>query len=250
VHPSAGETDRHPVLFTRAWPKGEIVEGFDEWQRTKHIPELVLAPGVVSAAYYRLVTEDVPEALQSFGLRMAAYTGRDLPGLYAFVSSEETAAAVADGSGWFDRFNELDFAPYTGNVYTVDCVARADGAHAGPELPLLVERFEVDPPSADVFDDWLRHEHVHQMAELPGAVRARTFSAVREGIPIPYYYSPGNRMLAVEFADLAGLYRSLSGDALWAAIEDSMRWDRCLGYVKRELFEHVLHSYSAHEGAY
>jgi hypothetical protein len=211
----------------------------------------VLAPGVVSAAYYRLVTDGVPEALQSFGLRMASYTSGDLPGLYAFVSSDETAAAVADGSGWFDRFNELDFAPYTGNVYSVEHIVRpAAEVVVAPDLPVLVERFEVDPAREQSFDEWLHHLHLEQMGGLSGVVRARTFSAVREGIPIPYYYSPGNRMLSVEFGDMAALNESLAATDLWAAIEDSMRWDRRLSYVKREIFEHLTHSYSEHEGAY
>lgn len=243
------ESDWHPFLVARAWPNKKIDEAFDKWEVEKHISDLMEGPGAVMVAYYKTVLDGLPEAYRGSGTCVAYYTARDLKGLYAWLRSPELAAAVEDGSQWFGSFNELDFETFTGNVYVPLAVANRVGRKPPESAPFFIERFEVEPGDSEEFDAWLHEVHLPAIGGHPGVLRARTFSAVREGIPIPYYYSPGNRMLAVELADPERYRETLLSPELLAALEDSMRWDRRLSYVKRDVYRYVAHLYSAHGGA-
>jgi hypothetical protein len=57
--------------------------------------------------------------------------------------------------------------------------------------------------------------------------------AIREGSPLPYYYSPGNRAIFVELADA----RAVLGAQLTRAVTESRSWDLRLPYVKRDVYE-------------
>ena len=129
--------------------------------------------------------------------------------MYAWLRSPDLAAAVEDGSQWFGRFNSVDYETFTGNVCLVRSVVNNLGATPPESAPLLVERWEVSECEAAEFDRWLEETHLPELAGNE-VLRARTFTAVREGIPIPYYYSPGNRMLVAELDDREGSGASCS----------------------------------------
>jgi hypothetical protein len=230
---------RLPLLHTRAWPRREVEEGFDEWQRTRHLPELMAAPGVVSAWYYRTVREGLPAAWQGSGTVMVSYVCESLDGLFTFICSPELEAAVADGVTWFDRFNELDGTDYTGNIYEVAAVAEGAAGTVTQEHAVVCERFEAGDAAAEL-DAWLAGEHLPALAALPQVARARSFTAVRHGSPLPYYYSPGDRMVQVELA-VTRPPDALTTPAFLERLADSMRWDRRLTYVRRDAYRYVRH---------
>ena len=231
------------MLLTRAHPKPSIQEGFDRWQREKHLPDLMQAPGIASVVYALNVLDDLPEACRGSGYCLAAYTARDLEGLFTFVRSPEVEAAVADGSSWFDHFNDIDYETYTGNVYEVIDVAGAGEEAPPPTSPLFVERWEVDDEDAAGFDTWLAETHLPAVAAVAGVRRARTFRALRDGIPIPYYYSPGNRALIAELDD--DFRAVLGSDGFAACLERSLAWELRLEYVKRDVYRHEAHAVAA-----
>jgi len=227
----AASTERaeRVVLHTRADVKRQHLDAFDEWQRTKHMPEAIAAPTCHRAAHYHTVTEGLPAAWQGSGNVSANYSTTDRQGIFDFLTSDELAEAVADGVLWFDRFNELDHADYTGNIYEV--VASAGDA-VTLDAPYFAERFEVTSEELAEFDGWLA-AHAAAVAQAEGVVRVRTMHAIREGSPLPYYYSPGNRAVFAELADVSAVL----GGQLIGALADSQRWDLRLPYVKRDVYE-------------
>ena len=237
------DTDWHPFVTARAWPNERISEAFEQWE-PKHVADLVRGPGVVRGAYYHAVTSGVPEAFLGSGTIMAYYTARDLTGLFSFLQSREFADAVAEGEQWFGNFNPTDFEDITGNIYVVDCVTR-DGDEPPPaEVPYTFwQRFEVPDQRAAEFDEWLTG-HASALAAAAGVARTRTFSAVREGCPLPYYYSRGNRMVAAD----AGSLDAVLSPPVVAAVSDSLRWDLSLEYVKRDVYRYSFHHDSTHGG--
>jgi hypothetical protein len=241
---SSTAVDRHPFVSARAWPNEEIWEAFEAWE-PKHVADLVQGPGVVKGAYYHAVTTGLPEVYLGSGNIMAYYTGRDLDGLFAFLNSQQFADAVAEGSQWFGKFNSVDFEEITGNIYTVDAVVKRDPEQRTPDdVPyVLWQRFEAPDDASDEFAGWA-DAHVRAIGAQPGVVRARTLTAVREGCPLPYYYSRGNRMVAAELETLD----TLRTPAFLDAIADSLRWDLRLSYVKRDVYAYRYHHDSAHGG--
>ena len=238
------------MLIARAWPKDEIQSDFDKWEVDKHIAELAQGPGVVFVVYYLNVLDGLPEAYKGSGYCMAYYTGKDLDGMFAWLRSPEVAAGVEDGSQWFGRFNSVDYETFTGNVCPVTAVINNLGQTPLESAPVLVERWEVSEVGAEEFDQWLAEIHLPALGGHEGVLRARTFTAVREGIPLPYYCSPGNRMLVAELADSENFRETLLSPDMMTRLEDSMRWDRRLPYVKRDVYDYVAHTYSPHGGAY
>jgi hypothetical protein len=223
------ESAERVVLHTRADVKREHLDAFDHWQRTKHMPEAIAAPTCHRAAHYHTVTDGLPAAWQGSGNVAANYYTTDREGIFDFLTSSELAEAVADGVLWFDRFNELDGADYTGNIYEV--VAAGGVPVVAPDAPYFAERFEVGPNELTEFDDWLG-EHAAALEQMDGVVRVRTLHAIREGSPLPYYYSPGNRAVFVELADVGAVL----GGHLMDALADSQRWDLRLPYVRRDVY--------------
>jgi hypothetical protein len=234
----------HPFVCARAWPNDEIWEAFEAWE-PKHVADLVQGPGVVKGAYYHMVTDNLPEVYMGSGICMAYYTARDLDGLFAFLGSRAFADAVAEGSGWFGKFNSVDFEDITGNIYRVSGVYGSGEAVDVPDdAPFVMwQRFEVPEELQPEFDEW-RHPHAEALLELPGVLRVRVFEAVREGCPLPYYYSRGNRMIGLEVESVESL---LSQPAL-ARMRASLEWDLRLKYVKRDVFSYRYHHLSSHGG--
>ena len=95
----------------------------------------------------------------------------------------------------------------------------------------LAARFEVEPHDLDQFDVWLS-EHAAALAHADGVLRVRTMLAIREGSPLPYYYSPGNRAVFAELADVS----EVLDPRVLAAVADSQRWDLSLPYVRRDVY--------------
>jgi isopenicillin N synthase-like dioxygenase len=131
---------------------------------------------------------------------------------------------------WFDRFNELDGADYTGNIYEV--VSEAGDTAVTHNAPYFAERFEVAPNELEEFDEGLE-VHAAVLAAADDVARVRVMHAIREGIPLPYYYSSGNRAVFVELTDV----RSVVGGQLMRALAESLRWDLRLAYVRRDVYE-------------
>jgi hypothetical protein len=222
------------VLHTRASVKREHLAAFDEWQRTKHMPEIVMSPTCRAAGHFHAVVEGLPAAWQGTANVAANYHADDLAGLFALLQSRELAAAVEDGVRWFGRFNELDGSDYTGNIYTV--VDRAGEDDGPPEAAFFMERFEVPPGLDTEFDDWCA-DHLAALAAADGVVAARSLRAVREGSPLPYYYSAGNRAVWVRIDEPAAV---LGSGVLRALAGSRSQWDTRLAYVRREVYRRLF----------
>jgi hypothetical protein len=230
----------HPQVLFRFRPRSEIEAAFDEWQQTTHGAQLIEAPGAVHFAYFASAT-DLPQAFRSGVSRMDYYTARDLDDLFTWMRSDELARGLSDADRWLGGLNEVDGQAFSANVYTPTTVS---GPDPGSELPVFVERFEVTPGDSAEFDSWFRREHVAGIATQPGVARVRTFEAVRENVPIASYRSAGNRMLRAELASTS--YRkTLMSAPLIERLESSMRWDRRLPYITRDVFI-PLFSFRAH----
>jgi len=220
----------HPEVFFRLWPRGEFEADFDAWQRNTHGPQVVEAPGAFQFGYFEAVT-DLPQAYRSGVSRMDYYSARNLQDLIRWMSSEELQRGLDDGQKWLSRLNEVDGAAFSANVYTVTSVRGDDPAE---ETPALVERYEVPSGQDADFDKWLE-THAIDVADQPGVTRVRTFRAVRAGVPIPQYLSPGNRMLRAEL-EPERMRTTLRSAGMIDALEASMRWERDLEYVTRDVF--------------
>ena len=228
----------HPQVLFRFRPRSEIEAAFDEWQRSTHGAQLVDAPGAVHFGYFQSAP-GLPQAFRSGVSRMDYYTARNLDDLFLWMRSTELDEGLADADRWLGGLNELDGQAFSANVYTPLTVS---GADPNSELPVFIEHFEVPPPETTAFDSWFR-EHVEAIAQQPGVSRARTFGAVRENVPIASYRSAGNRMLRAELAS-DSLSATLTSPSLMSILEGSMRWDRRLSYVTRDVFT-PLFSYRA-----
>lgn len=171
---------------------------------------------------------------------MDYYTARNLSDLILWMTSDQLRSGLADGQRWFSGLNEVDGQAFSANVYSVTSVL---GADPSAELPAFVERFEVPLGQERDFDEWLQRSHAPAIAGQPDVIRVRTFEAVRDGVPIAQYRSPGNRMIRAELAP-ERLLSTLVSPAMIEALEDSMRWDRNFEYVTRDVFR-PLFTYKA-----
>lgn len=222
----------YALLHTRASVKEDYRDEFDAWQRERHVPEILQAESCVSAAHYRTVEDRAPQGWRGSANVATQYLARSVDDLLELLASPEVEAAVADGVLWFGKFNELDGVEFTGNIYEP---LAAHGDEAVTAGPLAVERFEVPERELDEFDAWLG-DYTARFARLPGVSRVRMFGAVRQGSPLPYYYSVGNRALVVELERVESL---IDADALTLLCE-SQKWDRRLEYVQREVLACVF----------
>lgn len=229
------------MLLTRAWPRSSAVDDFDRWEIERHFSDLIVGPGIRRASYYHGVTTGLPSAWVGFGIRLALYTAPSLDELRAWISSAELATAVADGSGWFERMNELDFSSFTGNVYSLAAAVPPTAGLPSTTGSLLVERFEVLASEVAEFDEWLEAEYLPQVREAPNVASVRALHACREDIAVPYYLSPGNRAVIIAIASGAPVASVVRSPALLAALATSMRWDRSLEYVRREAYVYAAH---------
>ena len=238
----------HTMVFTRAWPKREFIDEYDKWEEEKHLPEPIEGAGAVLGLLGKAVVEGLPEAYIATANRLGYYTARNLEGMMRWLNSKELTEAIGDGIQNFDRFNDVDFQVFTGNVYEVTEVISPEPEQLPETLPIFAERFEVSDGEADDFDAWMHAIHLPDLIGLPGVRRVRSFTAVRENIPVVYYHSPGNRMMLLELSSPDEYRTTLRSSPMMAILEDSMRWDRQLSYVKRDVYEYWTHQYSSHGG--
>lgn len=222
---------RPAVLITRAWPKSEALASFDQWQISTHLPQLTALRGVTRASYHHTRTTGIPQAWQGSGVRMAAYWSAEVDDLMNWMTDPGLAAAITDGSQFFDRFNELDDSTYTGNAYELGAKWPGD---LDPALTgaLFIQRFEVHDSAKDRFDDWVIRQHLPSLRSIEGIGWVQWGKAIR-GLPVSYYNSPGNRVVFAELGDLE--IPPSPGTPLDRALVDSLGWDRQLGYVRREI---------------
>ena len=233
-------SDHDPMLLTRAHPKAEIQDDFDDWQRQKHLPDLMRAPGATMVVSLATCSTGCPRPTRAPARASPTTRRRRSTSSSHSSRARRSRRRWRTAPRWFGRFNDVDYETYTGNVYEVTGVVNAGGGAPAETSPLLVERWEPAAGDEAEFDVWLLGSHLPELGAAPGVRRARAFSAIREGIPIPYYYSPGSRALVAELDDD---FRSvLLSPGLLARLEDSMRWERRLPYVKRDVYEHVAHA--------
>lgn len=188
------------LLLTRASPHADIAADFDAWQYATHLPDLMAAPASQSVFYGRADRDHLAdEGVSEHAGRVAIYAAADLDGLMTFVGSPEVDRAIADGSRWFGRFDSLDGEPYTGNVYRVQAAwgSASTGTWLEDIPTLVVARLEVPPEALEEFDSSIHRDIAPGIARAPSAPHVRACTAHREGVPVPYYSSRGNRAVLV-----------------------------------------------------
>jgi len=99
-----------------------------------------------------------------------------------------------------------------------------------------MQRFEVDDHQQEEFDNWIIRKHLPALRSIPGLRWAQWGKAVR-GLPVQYYNSPGNRVVLAEMDQSEA--SDLNTRPVDRVVADSLRWDRCLNYVRREVDERV-----------
>jgi hypothetical protein len=228
------------MLLTRAYPFQDLLDEFDSYERSRHFPDLMRAPGAAFAQYFANVVDGLPQAYQGSGTRLALYVSRSLEDLFEWLRSTAFAEAIKDGGEtWFGRMNELDRDLYTGNVYDVRRVIWDGRDDPPPHAALFIERFEVEDSDAGSFDEWAER-HLREVAGADGVLRVRYCRAIREGIPLPYYYSPGNRMVMAELTPEQPPRSTLLSDSMRATLADSLQWDVRLPYVRRDAYSFLF----------
>ena len=208
AHPTA-----EVMLLTRAWPASEARSGFDHWQRTRHIPEIVSSGWLQGASYWVAAEADdgitPPWVLP--GLRMACYYAASEAEMETWFSSAGLGDAIEDGSSWFDNFHRLDGQLFTGNVYE-----RAGGRPSErPGDAVLVDRWESggEAAGADASVEAAKR-YCDTLADLRGVVSSTAWRPVDWPVTVSYYRSLGNRMVWTEFDTLEALRSSFAAGEL------------------------------------
>jgi hypothetical protein len=241
--------DERPILVCRIECPERMQADVDAWM-PKHFDDSLEHPKVTSAANYRVVRDyrpvaegGLPSVLNGHGNRFIVYVAEDMPGVADWLDSPMIRRAIEDGAEREGQYPALDGEPFTGNIYEIRQVRGAVGADFAGTGPILAERFEVPEHLIREFETWLDGPHLDAAVELPGAIRVRTWSSNR-GLPkrFPYirYQSKGNRMIWTEFAEGTDLRAVLAEPMTHAYLEDSIRWDLRLSYVRREVAENLL----------
>lgn len=197
------------MLLTRACPSASARAGFDEWQRTRHIPE-ILSSGLLEGASYWLAAEAdsaIKPAWVVPGLRMACYLAGSAAHMKAWFVSAGLSDSLVDGSSWFDDFHWLDGQPFTGNVY--ERVGGRDSARRGNAV--LVDRWNRSEVAKgrDTPDDPLR-QYCDVLAEFGTVICSTAWKNVPWRVSVPYYRSMGTYMVWTEFDSLEVLRSSLA----------------------------------------
>jgi hypothetical protein len=222
------------LLVTRATPRQDYAAQFDAWQATKHLPELIAAPGAHSLLYAEADPTQRSAAFAGCATRLAIYSSASLASMLTFVGSDAVAEAVADGSQWFGCFRDLDGEPYSGNVYSV---FGAWGVGFESAELLLIERLEIPTNLLGLYDEWIETEYAPGLMRSDGVSGVRACRVHRDGVSVPYYHSRGNRAVLVAFR-LGVRHEDAPFDA--AAQENfasSRLWDLRIPYAEREIFE-------------
>ncbi len=228
---------QYPFLLTRACPNPDIATAFNEWQRSKHLPDLMAGTSRMRCTYALPVGDPLPAVYRGTSGCLAYYVGPSVSDLLDWSNGPTVASAVADGSRWFGSFSMLDSYQYTGNVY---CVLSTSGGQSNfdeARSTWLVERFEVEPGRLAAFDSWATTHHVPRLSEVYGVQRSRLVAAVRDGVDLDYYLSVGNRAVITELEPASDVSVLMSQGAL-TAMQDSQQWDRSCTYAMREVYRH------------
>ena len=212
----AAGTASQVMLLTRAWPASEARSGFDDWQRTRHIPEIV-SSGLLQGASYWVAPEANSGVAPPWvlpGLRMACYYGADAAQMETWFSSAGLGDAIEDGSSWFDNFHRLDGQLFTGNVY--ECAGGRPSERGGDAV--LVDRWESgeETPEAGTSVE-AAQRYCNTLANLGGVVCSTVWRTVKWPVAVSYYRSLGSRMVWTEFDSLEALRSSLAAGQLAAA---------------------------------
>jgi hypothetical protein len=241
--------DERPVLVCRLECPPRMQADVDGWM-PKHFDDSLLDPHVMAAANYAVLSDfrplgdgGLPSLLNGHGNRFIVYVADSIDGYETSIDSERVRAAIRDGAEREGQYPPLDDEPFNGVVYAVRGVRGAVGRDLVGSGPILVERFEVPTDEAAAFDAWLDGPHLDAALALPGAVRARTFAAHRDyprRFPYDRYRGKGNRMLLVEFTEGRDARVTVADARTRAWLQDSLRWDLRLPYVRREVAVHLV----------
>ena len=183
----------HAQIFFRLRPSREIEQRFDEWQRKRHGPRLVQAPGAVHFGYFR--RPDTSYLDPDGPTRMDYYTAQSEADLRAWIESEELRRELDDGDQWMDALETVDWQPFSANVYLPYLV---DGTRPPANAAVYAFRLELEEHEVDAFGEWLQDSYLPAARAVPGVLPVRAFHSVREAIPIPLYSSPENQMIRID----------------------------------------------------
>lgn len=96
---------RHPIMIVRARLDPTVLDQFEDWHRSTHLPHVLEIPGIVSA--FRVRASD-PIA----GAHLMGYTFEDESVVQAALSSEQAQIARKDWDRWADQVYELSVEIY------------------------------------------------------------------------------------------------------------------------------------------
>jgi hypothetical protein len=232
--------DECPVVLCRVNAPERMQADLDGWM-PKHFDDALRHPAVRAAANYPVRTDwdRLPSVFNGDCTRFIPYAYESVDGLIAAIDGPAAREAIEDGAEREGQYPLLDGEPFNG-VTSVDGSCGREFAGSGP---VLAERFHVPEGELDGFDRWLGGSYRQRALEWPGVVRVRTLAAA-PGIPQRWphdrYQGKGNRMLWVEFADGADIEEVAASPQVRAALEESVRWDPRLPYVRRDAAECLL----------
>jgi len=236
------EQDLRPLLVCRLECPEHMAADVDAWM-PKHFDDALDEPPVVAATGYRVLQDFTPGSglpwlFNGHGNRFVAYATESSDGLLDWLSGDMAKESIEDGADRESQYPLLDAEPFTGNIYEGRTVINPLAAEFAGTAPILVERFDVPADLEVEFLAWLDATHAPRWAEQLGVQRVRTFRQ-RPDVPrtFPYtrYQSKGNVMLIADLSD-----EQDPRDLVRAArplLEDSVRWDLLLPYVRREVAE-------------
>jgi hypothetical protein len=225
----------HSQIFFRLWPSREIERRFDDWQRERHGPRLIEAPGAVHFGYFR--RPDTNYLAPDGPTRMDYYTAESEADLRAWMESDELRRELADGQPWMKALRTVDGQPFSANVYLPYLV---EGARPPANAAVYAFRLELEEREVDAFGEWLKESYFPAARAVPGVLLVRAFHAIRDEIPIPLYRSPGNHMIRMEL-DAAQLDNAIRSPQFQNVLDEQHRWDTPGRYATRDVFEYVFH---------
>lgn len=236
--------DKFPFLLTRASPNPEISSGFNSWQESKHLPDLMAGTSGMRCAFGLSVKDGLPAVYRGTAGCLAYYVAPNVTQLIEWTNGPIVRNAIEDGSRWFGGFSVLDSEPYTGNVYEVLSAVTVENSVGLERCTWLVQRFEVIADALDDFDHWAISAHLPELGSLDGVRRTRLVASVRDGIQIDYYLSLGNRAVISELHPDSDI-GTLTSSAALESMRDSQRWDLTCGYAMREVYRHLSNAQSS-----
>jgi hypothetical protein len=229
------------MLLTRAWPHSDAAAGFDQWQRARHIPEIVSSGQLTYAQYFTALDEGIPPAWIAPGLRMAVYHAARFSDLAEWMTSPNLASALSDGERWFGSFHRLDGAPFTGNIYCGPGGLAFDGRGQPDGGAVIVDRWQ-QPPGDFRAVAAAEAGYLAALRELPGVRSAARWTGATTQAPVRYYRSLGDQLIWTEFDSAAALRDALGSDQFVTAaslLEQALS-DADSIYLTHEAYEHAF----------